>query len=183
MDYLKVHSKILKNFIYWNLILFLQVRNPNVPNIANKLIRPPYRGSLINQRKNYWDIEFKEFGTINCIFTHSSLTIDRYALDHFIPHSFVSHDLIWNLIPIDKNFNSIKSNKLPHMEVHFDDFFSLQKNAFEAIRHHNSKNKLLEEYTYLFPDLNDINSFDYIRFKEAIQPLITIAHNNGFGYL
>ncbi|WP_262896768.1 hypothetical protein [Flavobacterium macrobrachii] len=35
----------------------------------------------------------------------------------------------------------------------------------------------------LFPDLSSKESFDYTRFKENIQPLITIAHNNGFGYL
>ncbi|WNM18487.1 hypothetical protein [Flavobacterium capsici] len=44
-------------------------------------------------------------------------------------------------------------------------------------------NKLLEEYLLLFPDLNSKDSFDYTRFKENIHPLITIAHNNGFGYL
>ena len=33
----------------------------------------------------------------------------NFALDHFIPHAFVSHDLIWNLLPIEKRFNSIKS--------------------------------------------------------------------------
>lgn len=43
-------------------------------------------------------------------------------------------------------------------------------------------NKLLEEYV-LFPDLSNKDSLDYTRFKENIQPLITIAHNNGFGYL
>lgn len=183
INYLQTNAKILKDFIYWNLTLFLQVRNPNVPDIANKLIRPPFRGSLANQRKNYWDIVFKELGTIDCIFTNSSLMVDKYALDHFVPHAFVSHDLIWNLLPIDKSFNSIKSDKLPQMETHFDSFFKLQKTAFEIINHHSPKNKLLEEYVLLFPDSSSKDSFDYTRFKENIQPLITIAHNNGFGYL
>lgn len=182
-SYIQQNARILKDFIYWNLTLFLQVRNPNVPDIANKLIRPPFRGSLSNQRKNYWDIVFRELGTIDCIFTQSSLTVDKYVLDHFVPHAFVSHDLIWNLLPIDATFNSIKSDKLPNIDIHFDAFFKLQRTAFEIISHHSPKSRLLEEYAYLFPVLDTIEGFDYNRFKENINPLITIAHNNGFGYL
>jgi len=183
VDYLKANAKILKDFIYWNLTLFLQTRNPNVPDIANKLIRPPFRGSLTNQRKNYWDIVFKELGTLDCIFTNTALTVDRYALDHFVPHAFVSYDLIWNLVPIDTRFNATKSDKLPTMETHFDGFFNLQKTAFEIVQHYNSKSKLLEEYLTIYPDLSSVTGFDYSKYKESIQPLITIAHNNGFGYL
>ena len=183
IGYLQANAKILKDFIYWNLTLFLQIRNPNVPDIANKLIRPPFRGSLTNQRKNYWDIVFRELGTVDCIFTNTALNINHYALDHFIPHAFVSHDLIWNLVPIDSNFNSTKSDKLPNMETHFDGFFKLQKSAFEIIQHHSPKSKLLEEYLTIYPDLDTSHRFDYTKFKEGIQPLITIAHNNGFGYL
>jgi hypothetical protein len=182
IDYLKANAKILKDFIYWNLTLFLQTRNPNVPDIANKLFKPPFRGTLTNQRKNYWDIVFKELGTVDCIFTNTALTLDKYALDHFIPHAFVSHDLIWNLVPIDTSFNAAKSDKLPSMETHFDGFFKLQKTAFEIMHHHSPKNKLLEEYLTIYPDLNSHN-FEYTRYKESIQPLVTIAHNNGFGYL
>ncbi|WP_281631559.1 HNH endonuclease domain-containing protein [Flavobacterium luteolum] len=182
-DYLRSNAKVLKDFIYWNLTLFLQVRNPNVPDIANKLIRPPLRSSLHNQRKNYWDNVFKELGTVHCIFTGKTLTISQYALDHFVPHAFVSHDLIWNLVPIDIHFNSTKSDKLPIMEMHFDSFFKLQKIAFEIMRRHSPRSKLIEEYLSIFPDLNDMQGFDYTRYKESIQPLVTIAHNNGFGYL
>lgn len=179
--YLKANARILKDFIYWNLTLFLQTRNPNVPDIANKLIRPPFRGSLTNQRKNYWDIVFKELGTVDCIFTNTALAIDRYALDHFVPHAFVSHNLIWNLIPIDTSFNSTKSDKLPNMETHFDGFYNLQKTAFEIMYHHSPKSKMLEDYLTIYPDLN--SGFDYHKYKENIQPLVTIAYNNGFGYL
>lgn len=69
------------------------------------------------------------------------------------------------------------------MDSHFDSFFTVQKTAFEIIKHYNPKNKLLEEYISLFPDLSGVREFKYHRFKENIQPLITMAHNNGFGYL
>jgi hypothetical protein len=55
--------------------------------------------------------------------------------------------------------------------------------AFKIVKSHNSKNKYLEEYPTIFPDLEDSNGFDYMRYKESIQPLITIASNNGFSFM
>ncbi|KVV15001.1 HNH endonuclease domain-containing protein [Flavobacterium sp. TAB 87] len=183
IPYLQSNARILKDFCYWNLALFLQSRNPNVPDIPNKLIKPAIRGTLSNQRKKYWDIVFKELGTVNCIFTDTKLTIENFAIDHFVPHAFVSHDLIWNLIPIDKKFNSSKSDKLPSIEMHFDAFFEVQKSAYEIVSYHNPKSKLLEDFLTIYPVIKDANDFEYTRYKDCMQPLITIAHNNGFGYL
>lgn len=59
------------------------------------------------------DLAMAELGGVDCIFTGNRLVGKAYALDHFIPHAFVSHDLIWNLLPIDAKFNSVKSDKLP----------------------------------------------------------------------
>ncbi|KGO85897.1 hypothetical protein Q765_13775 [Flavobacterium rivuli WB 3.3-2 = DSM 21788] len=183
ITYLQANAKLIKDFCFWNLALFLQSRNPNVPDIPGKLFKPPFRGTLANQRKNYWDIVFKELGTLDCIFTNTKLQVDKYALDHFVPHAFVSHDLIWNLIPIDKSFNAFKSDKLPSIEQHFDKFYKLQKEAFDIISSYYPKNKLLEEYLTIFPALSAKSGFEYQRYKENIQPLISIAQNNGFLYL
>lgn len=57
--YFQGHAKILREFCYWNLSLFLQVRNPNVPDIPNKLIKPAKRNSLVQQRNKYWTIYLK----------------------------------------------------------------------------------------------------------------------------
>lgn len=182
-SYLKNNARILKDFCYWNLSLFLQVRNPNVPNIPGKLIKPPLRASLAKQRNQYWDITLDELNGIDCIFTNTRLTAEKYALDHFVPHAFVSHDLMWNLVPIDTTFNAVKSDKLPIMDKHFDGFYNIQKSAFEIIMHYNPKSKLIEEYLYLFNGANDGVNFEYDRLKDIISPLITIAANNGFTYL
>lgn len=183
ISYLQTNSRILKDYCYWNLSLFLQVRNPNVPNIPGKLIKPPLRNTLVKRRSHYWDIAINELDGVDCIFTNTRLTTGKYALDHFVPHAFVSHDLIWNLVPIDTTFNSVKSDKLPSMDLHFDGFYSLQKSAFEMISHHSPKSKLLEEYWYLFPSDNDRISFEYQKFRDVIAPLIAIAANNGFQYI
>lgn len=182
INYLKSNAKILKDFCYWNLSLFLQTRNPNVPDIPNKLIKPALRNGLTKQTNEYWKIVFKELGFIECIFTDTKLYFDEknFAIDHFIPHAFVSHDLIWNLIPIEKSKNSSKSDNLPIFDKHFDKFYDLQKVAFEINKHHNSKSKYMDEYLSIFPN---IDSFEKEKFSNTIQPLITIASNNGFLYM
>lgn len=182
-DYLQKHSKILKNFCYWNLSLFLQVRNPNVPDIPNKLIRPAKRNSLSQQRNNYWSKYLNIKKNVTCIFTGKLLHVDNYALDHFIPFAFVSHDLLWNLIPIDSNFNSSKSDRLPSLVQHFNSFFDLQKDAFITLSQTENIKKFKEDYYTIFPTLNHEGDFDRIKFKNVISPLISIAENNGFKHL
>ncbi|POY34722.1 hypothetical protein C3K47_18995 [Solitalea longa] len=179
-NYLTVNSRILKDFCLWNLTMFLQVKNPNIPDIANKLIKPAIRSSLTKQRTKYWDLVLRELGQVKCIYTGKLLTIGNYAVEHFIPYGFVSHDLIWNLIPADKSFNCSKSDKLPQFEKYYDPFFDLQKTAVEIISEKSPNNKLLEEYLTIFPSLESISKE---KFKEIIQPLITIASNNGFEFL
>ena len=182
-NYLTDNAGVLKDFCYWNLALFLQAKNPNVPDIPNKLIKPASRGNLIKQLNEYWKIVFKTEKEIECIFTNKKLIYEdkNFAIDHFVPHAFVSHDLIWNLIPIEKKFNSHKSDRLPLLDIHFDKFFALQKKAFELNKSINPNSKYMEEFLSIFPDLND--SFTKEKFRERIQPLITIASNNGFEFL
>jgi hypothetical protein len=179
--YLASNARVLKDFCYWNLSLFLQAKNPNVPDIPNKLIKPSVRSGLTKQRTQFWDVVIRELGSVKCIYTGESLSVGNYAVEHFIPYSFVSHDLIWNLIPADKSFNSRKSDKLPSLEKYFTPFFELQKSAVEIVQSKAPKTKLLEDYLTIFPDLE--KSFTKEKFKERIQPLITIASNNGFEFL
>lgn len=178
--YLSQNVRVLKDFCYWNLSLFLQAKNPNIPDIPNKIIKPAVRNNLREQRVRFWDLVLKELGCVECIYTGRELTIKNYAVEHFIPYSFVSHDLIWNLIPADKSFNSSKGDKLPSLEKYFSPFFLLQEKAIEIMSKKSPKNRLLEDYLTIFPDLQSITRE---RFKERIQPLITIASNNGFEFL
>ena len=186
-NYLFDNIRVLKDYCYWNLVIFLQAKNPNVPDIPNKLIKPAIRNSLTKQRTQFWDIVVKELGSVKCIYSGEKLTIGNYAVEHFIPYNFVSHDLIWNLIPASKSFNSSKSDKLPPLEKYFNPFFSLQKTAIEIIREKSPKNIFLEDYLTIFYDLDEIKNlpvnFTKEKFKERIQPLITIASNNGFEFL
>lgn len=180
-DYLTKNAGILKAFCYWHLSSYLQAKNPNVPDIPNKLIKTPVRKNLSEQR-GFWDIVIGELGSINCIYTDAPLKIGTYAVEHFIPYAFVAHDLIWNLIPADRSFNSAKSDKLPVLAKFFDPFFNLQQTAVEIIKLKAPKNKFLEDYLTLFPLIAN-EQLERQKFLEQIQPLVTIASNNGFEFL
>ncbi|MEJ7611775.1 MAG: HNH endonuclease domain-containing protein [Ferruginibacter sp.] len=187
VNYLLENAALLKAFCYWNLAIFLQKKNPNVPDIPNKIIKLALRPSLTNQRTGFWNIVFEECGSLKCIYTEELLTKENFAVEHFIPYNFVSHNLMWNLVPADKSFNCKKSDKLPSMSKHFDAFFSLQQIAIGIVRDKQPRNKFLEDYLTLFSDIGEINqlddSFTKERFRKRIEPLISIASNNGFEFL
>lgn len=178
-NYFKNNMGVLKSFCFWNLTLFLQSRNPNVPGVPLKIQRPLIRKSLNKHKINYWDLVIKEQGTIPCIYTGKNLDIGNYAVEHFVPFQFVAHDLMWNLIPADPLFNSKKSAKLPMFDKYFDSFFSLQNEAINIIKSLQPKNSFLQDYLTIFPNMQ----IEKNKYEEIIRPLLTIAHNNGFQYL
>ncbi|MBU2062475.1 MAG: hypothetical protein KKH44_11590, partial [Bacteroidetes bacterium] len=75
---------------------------------------------------------------------------------------------------------SSKSDKLPLFGTYFDKFYDLQKTAFEINKHNNPKSKYMDEFLTIFPN---IEVFEKERFSSTIQPLITIASNNGFLFM
>jgi len=185
VDYLSRNAGILKSFCYWKLSLYLQKHNPNVPDIPNKLVKPAKRNSLAKPRK-IWDVVIEELDGVDCIYTNTRLYKNSFAVEHFIPYAFVSHDLLWNLIPACPSFNSSKSDKLPQLEKYFDAFYGLQKKAIEILKYRMPKEKLLEDYLSIFSDLESLHVLPDTykdKFKRTIEPLITIAANNGFEYM
>ncbi len=178
-NYFKNNSGVLKSFCYWKLALFLQARNPNVPDIPQKLMRPEKRSSLAMHKKDYWDLVIRELGPLPCIYTNKKLAIGDYAVEHFLPFQFVAHDLMWNLIPADPSFNSRKGDKLPDFDTYFDAFYELQVEGFNVVRKLNPKNKFVQEFLAIFPDL----SLEKHKYEDTIRPMLTIAHNNGFQFL
>jgi hypothetical protein len=181
-DYIRLNAKVIKDFIYWNLALFIQARNPSTPDVINKLIKPAKRNSLTKQRNKFWSIYLEKRPETKCIFTNEPLNPKNYHVDHFVPYSFVSHDLIWNLIPINSNFNTSKSNKLPLVKKYFDSFYKLQNDAIQVFGKSMPKN-FKEEYLSVFPNFEENKQINYSQYKDVISPLITVAHNNGFEYL
>jgi hypothetical protein len=187
LEYLQNFSGIIKDFCYWNLALYLQTHNPNVPDIPNKLIKPPLRGNLNEHRRNFWNKYFDEVNEMECIYSKKPLTKSNYAVEHFIPHSFVSHDLNWNLIPADPSFNSQKNNYLPKLTEHFDAFYKVQCEAIEVIKNKEPRNKFLQDYIALFGSFEKFDKIQTLEIKqiyhETLDSLISIASFNGFQFL
>ena len=182
-SYLHAHYNILMDFAYWNLTLFLQTRNPNVPAIPNKLIRPEVRNSLTKQH-NYWDMVMKIGGPIRCIYTDKLLYPQEYHLDHFIPWSFVCHDLLWNLIPSNVSINSSKSNKLPDLEYYLPRLAALQHHSLQVTIKANKEPKVLEDFISLGYSAKDLAAMSQKKFRELYEntfnPIHQIALNMGF---
>lgn len=179
MNYFVRNAAVLKDYCRWNLAVFLQARNPNVPDMLGKLERPERRGSLARQKKDYWDLVIAELGGVKCIYTQRELAKGAYDVEHFIPFQFLAHDQMWNLLPADPRFNSQKGDKLPLLTQHFKPFYATQMQAIRIIRDLRPKSGYLEDFLTVFRTL-DISEQEY---RNCVEPLLTIAHNNGFQYL
>lgn len=181
--YLQKHLQILIGFCLWHLLNYLQNNNPNVPNIAGKLFEPEKRDP--KRARSFWHFVFDQAGSIQCIYSDQTINKGDFSLDHFLPWSFVAHDLLWNIIPTAKNVNSAKGDRLPNINLYFESFAKLQYEAFQVIAAPN-KARLLEEYTLLFKgdSVVEIKSLPFARFRDTlhdtIMPQIQIAKNMGF---
>lgn len=189
VDYLKENYGVIKAWIYYKLICFLQKRNPNVPAIAFKLDAPKTR--KLKEATKLWKkiISVNKLRDIYTGAEFSEVAFQEYgglSIDHFIPWSFVLHDQIWNLVPTFKNINSRKSDKLLLFDNYIDDFCSIQYKAFSYICDKKVK-RGIEEYMDV---LNLENPYEYFRhssqetfsknIKQCISPLYQIALNQGF---
>lgn len=185
VEYLTEHYTILRDFAFWNLTEFLQKRNPNVPDVPSKLIKPLLRDSLTKQHK-FWDAYIETVGSIRCIYTNKPLIAKDYDLDHFIPWSFVSHNLLWNLLPADSSINSSKRNNLPPLDIYLKPYAELHHNALKTIYLKNPNNKILEDYLTVYDSIGELARMSDDDFCNVLQktflPLAQIAENMGFKY-
>ena len=183
VDYLKENYTILRDFAFWNLTEFLQKRNPNVPNVPSKLIKPILRESLTKQHK-FWDTYIESVGHMSCIYTGKPIVAKNYDLDHFVPWSFVSHNLLWNLIPADSSINSSKSNNIPPLDIYLKPFSMLQQNALKVMYEKNQNNAIFEDYLIVYDSVSDLVHLSetefYEVFRKTFSPMVQIAENMGF---
>jgi hypothetical protein len=184
-QYLNDNYLILRDFTFWNLTVFIQKRNPNVPDVPSKLVKPILRDSLLKQR-HFWDTYIDINGSIKCIYTGKELDKKDYDLDHFVPWSFVSHNLLWNLLPANSSINSSKNNNLPTLEKYLRPFAQIHKKALQTIYPNNPNNKLLEDYLILHNSISELVQLtddDFFEiFQKTFSPMVQIAENMGFKY-
>lgn len=182
LAYLQQHLAIIEGFCYWHLTKYLQKNNPNVPNIPDKLQSPQQR--KLHKANKFWQVFLSQTGGINCIYSGQLMVVNDFSIDHFLPWSFVAHDLLWNLLPVPKAINSAKNNAIPSLNTYFDSFAALQYKAVKVVAPL-VKDNLLEDYGTVFKDdLATILQMPYDQFRlglyENVSPMAQIAGNMGF---
>lgn len=172
---------VFSDFAEHQLCRFLQKHNPNVPGIINKLHKPEIR-NLTKQRKLWLDV-FHRHSDLTCIYTDQIPQV--IAIDHFLPWTFTTHDLCWNLVGCDPISNIRKSNSLPSLNRYMNPFLERQHVFFKDLFDANPSNKLLEDYVTLFKTSgSSIAAMETARFgdilSETIRTQHQIAKNMGF---
>lgn len=192
-NYIRKNQNIIRGWANYNLILFLQNKNPSVPAIPLKL-EPPIERDLTNAKK-YWNMVIKN-NRIKDIYTGEYFSKEKYeengplSIDHFLPWSFVGHDELWNLVPTFRNVNSSKSNSLPTYDIYIDNFSEIQFQALNFMRTQKESKKYIQEYLSIDKSLDlksimnvscELNKDKFIHdLKMMINPLYQIAYNQGF---
>lgn len=189
IGYLKENYKVIKSWIYYKLVCFIQKRNPNVPAIVFKLEAPKHRN--LSKATELWKKIISVKGVID-IYTGEKFTNESFdkhgvlSIDHFIPWSFVLHDEMWNLVPTFKNINSVKNNNLLDYDNYIERFCDAQYQAFSYICDKKVK-FALEDYANILRVDKPCNYYkrctneDFNNIlKQNISPLYQIAENQGF---
>ena len=184
INYFKVNYRIIRGWISWEWLQYMQKCNPSVPAISNKLFAPAQRDSLKNQT-TYWKT-ILEHQELFCIYSNKSLSLDNLSLDHYLPWSFVTHDLLWNLIPTSREVNSSKSDNLPSND-YFYSFVIIQHQGL-TVSHTNMTKKAWDRYieTYIaelrITDKMDLLELEKLQnaYESIVLPQINIAISHGF---
>lgn len=188
-EYLRDNYKLIKSWIYYKLIGFIQKRNTNVPAIAFKLEAPKTR--KLSAATKLWNKIIVDTN-VRDLYTgeeFQSANYEKYgalSIDHFIPWSFVLHDEMWNLLPTFKNINSKKNDNLLLFDRYIEGFCDIQYKAFSYLCDKKVEGAL-EQYIDV---LRLENPYDYYKhsskesfnakLKQCISPLYQIAENQGF---
>jgi len=183
--YLKNNYSIVKGWVSWEWLEYMQRCNPNTPAIAKKLFPPQSRESLASQTK-YWKLVL-EHSEVKCIYSKYVLTTDHLSLDHYLPWSFVAHDQLWNLIPTIPSVNSAKSNNIPSIDMYFEKFVELQYLGLTTSCRKTTAeqwDRYIESY---LSDLRIANKKDLLdlqilreAYKSTVIPLVSLATTQGF---
>lgn len=189
-EYFRVNQTIISGWLDYNLITYLQKRNPSVPGISNKLFPPTER--KLDKAKKFWKAVIDYKPIINIYASDGSLmTQHDVSLDHFIPWSYVAHDELWDLVPTTKSLNSSKSNGLPNLDRFFPLLAEIEYSSYQAIWTSEQIHALFEKCKAEHINSNEAFNKLYIpgiqkntftsNLEEIIRPTYFAAKNLGFG--
>ncbi len=124
---LKKNYSVIRSWVQYNKVQFLQDRNPGVPGVIYKVCPENDELRKLDQARDLWKTVAEITGQpIKEIYTSQDIPIDALSLDHFVPRSYISNDELWNLTPMRQSLNSSKNNKLPIWDEFFNPFARYQ---------------------------------------------------------
>lgn len=188
VNYIANTLPFIKGWIKSSWVQYLQARNKNIPAVVYKAYMPLSRASLSKQR-SYWSI-YMESHDVRCIYSNDIVPHDNFALDHFVPWSFVCHDQIWNLIPVEMSVNSSKGNCLP-AKKYLNKFVDQQLDLLAHFRRFNNKqspnliwNRCKESYILDFglkeAELESNDTVIHSKLSGALDRMLLLAAQSGF---
>lgn len=100
-NYIIKNQEIIRGWLEYNMILYIQKRNPSVPGIADKLYPPQER--KLEKVKKYWKLIIG-LEPVREIYGNEILTEKDISIDHFVPWSYVAHDEMMEFKSYDKDY-------------------------------------------------------------------------------
>lgn len=141
-DYIRQNYEIIQGWVEFNMIQYLQRRNPSVPGIVDKLYPPKERN--LEKVKKYWKM-IVAIKPICEIYGENLLDEKNISIDHFVPWSYVTHDELWNLTPTTRSINSSKSNSLPDWNMYFPMLCKIEYLSYELMWEYPEVHKVFEK--------------------------------------
>lgn len=144
------NAVVIMGWIQYEKVKWLQNNNPEIPGLVYKISPNEEKVRKLEHVRKLWEgiLETEE---IIDVFKEEPIAKGAYAVDHFIPWSFVMNDELWNLMPMDSSLNSAKSNKLPKWNPFFLRFARNQFIMYKAI-YNMEKPQLRKRYEACYRD-------------------------------
>ena len=187
MEYLQSNLGILSGWTDFNMISYLQRRNPTVPGISDKIYPPQER--KLTAATSYWKHMIQR-GNVIDIYSGELLSTKGLSIDHFVPWSYVASDELWNLIPTEKSINSSKSNNLPDWDTYFGRLARAEYDAYLLLEEDDATRRLFEkcarenlnneEVRYRLYKAGQSEQYFTNQLEELMLPIYESARNMGF---
>jgi len=190
LAYLYEHHGMARRWALWEWLQYMQGCNPAVPNVAAKLLPETERKPLDKPRSIFATVLNEAPAGSNltrCIYTRQPLDTDDFALDHFIPWSFVTHNQMWNLVPAPPAVNQEKLIQIPKLK-YVERLSQFHSEFVEHARRLVSEDDW-ERYIKIpyvadlrLPSAEALQDPQELQqgYRRTVRPLLELAKSNGF---
>ena len=182
VEYLVRNKESLTDWVYFNLINYLQARNPNVPGISDKLRKPEKRD--LKKVTEYWKTIIEMDPTIKDIYKSINMYNQKISIDHFVPWQYVAHDELWNLSPTTPRINSKKGNRLPNWDDYYKELAELEYKAYTICSKYDIAKKQFERCAQYHINSQEVRNSLYVegldseQFKERLSNILKPVYDS-----